>query len=67
MVTVGVTPVGVHEGAVHTVRLVVAVFCAAASEPVLAVQAKVKALDCGSMAVTSKVIVCPGVADVADW
>jgi hypothetical protein len=43
-VTVGVTPVTAQEGAVHTTWLVLAVFCAAASEPVVAVQAKDRVL-----------------------
>ena len=38
-VKVGMTPDGVQEGSVHTTWLVLAVFCAEANEPVLAVQA----------------------------
>jgi hypothetical protein len=66
-VTEGVTPVTAHEGAVHTTWLVVAVVCAAPSEPVLAVHVNVMALDWGSRAVTSKPTVCSGVVERADW
>src|SRR5688572_9626238 len=54
-------------GAVHMTWLVLAVFRAVASEPELAVQANVRELDCGSMAVTSKATVRPGEVAVADW
>jgi hypothetical protein len=66
-VTVGVTPAGVHGGAVHMTRLVVGAFCAVASEPTLALQANVKVLDWESMAMTSKATVCSGEMEVADW
>jgi hypothetical protein len=62
-----VTPGETQEGAVHTTRLVLAVFCAVVSEPVLAVQANVNELDWGSRAVTSKATVWPGEVEVADW
>src|SRR4051794_1807132 len=49
-VMLGVMAAETQEGAVHTTWLVLAVFCAAASEPVLADQANVRELDWGSMA-----------------
>jgi hypothetical protein len=57
----------VHEGAVQTTWLVLAVFCAAASEPVLAVQANVIELDWGSRAVTSKETGWPAEVEEEDW
>ena len=66
-VMLGVVPAETQEGAVHTTWLVLAVLCAVASEPVLAVQAKDRELDWGSMAVTSKATVWPGEVEVADW
>lgn len=55
-----------QEGAVHSTRLLVAALRAAASEPVLAVQANVRELSWGALAVTSKETVWPGPLE-ADW
>jgi hypothetical protein len=44
-VMLGVVPAERQEGAVHTMRLVLVVCCAVASEPVLAAQVKVRELD----------------------
>jgi len=54
-------------GAVHTIRLVEEPWVGVASEPVVALHANDRELDCGSRALTSKVTVWPEEPEVADW
>src|SRR5204862_83641 len=63
----GAVRVDGHEGADRAEGQVVAVFWAAPRVPLLAFQANVRELDCGSMAVTSKVTAWPGETEMADW